>query len=367
MEGKERNKNKDTYFFKLKKYKANNKMIRREFEYSDLNNYEIMKEKIRNVLKEKYKESSLDRKFLIIILNHPDIEEIFIYSKDNWDLYFKYNLIEKCITNKTLKIEYILFDEEKKDLYINNIKSKQNKKEIKYIIKNLPLNIYFDILIKFFKERNEIMNAFKLYLTAEITKEDDGKLTNIIKENEIKEINEEQKNTNIEENININKIISNDENSNNEKKINKENKIVINRDYLIKSNEFMSILIEQKKMFSDYQSSINIIKNIKKFFEEDEGKNEKNESSENKAIMQTNLILENTNSLENLLNDEFEVNNNNNKSLKSALNPPKEYVKDLMNNENFFKTFSKEQYYVGIEDYNDNLNRESLENLNSKI
>ena len=357
MKDKETNKNKENYFFKIKKHQDNTGiMLRRDFEYSDLKNYDIMIQKIRNAILDIRKGKPFEGRFPIIIMNHPKIEEIYIYSKENWDLYFKFNLIEECITNKTLKMEYFLLNEKNKDSLI------KSKKEIKYIIQNLPLNIYFDILIKFFENRDSIMKEFIIYLIAELTKDDGGIVKNIIKENKIQDfIEEEQKDKNIEENININEIICNDkkDEKNNEKNIKKEKKVHINKDYLISKKEFISILKEQKKNYSNYENSFLKIKNI---FEEDE---EKNKGLENKNIMQTNLILGSENSFDHLLKDEVDANNKT--ILMSALNPPKKYIENLMNSENFFKTFNKGEYYVGIEDYQDNLNRESLEILNSKI
>ena len=55
--------------------------------------------------------------------------------------------------------------------------------------------------------------------------------------------------------------------------------------------------------------------------------------------------------------------NNDNEILKTALNPPDDYVKKLMDNNNFFRKIEENEYYNGLEKYKDQLIRESMDAL----
>ena len=56
-------------------------------------------------------------------------------------------------------------------------------------------------------------------------------------------------------------------------------------------------------------------------------------------------------------------NMNENINLYSVLNPPRNYVENLLNDEKYFKKLNKEEYNKGIEEYKDQLSRDLIQNL----
>ena len=138
----------------------------------------------------------------------------------------------------------------------------------------------------------------------------------------------------------------------------------IYKSYYFDNKEFINSLNSRFNKISNnykYQKSINEIKNI---LNEDEEKNKKDNEQNKKVIehkrfnTQSSLDLKAGNILDDLINNNSSVIIDNNHVLQSALNPPSKYVSNLMENENLFKKFKTEEYYKGIEDYIDQLNRE---------
>ena len=162
MKNKESNIKKDIYYLKLKQSKS---YIKRDFQYSDLKNFDIIKGKIFNALKEEKKEKEKNKNdfFPILILNHPEIKEIYIYCKAQWDIYYKFNIIEECIVNRTLKIDFYL-ELKKEEIPSAKIMRENNQIIFQYILKNLPLDIYLNSLINFLKENNDILKSYELFL-----------------------------------------------------------------------------------------------------------------------------------------------------------------------------------------------------------
>ena len=333
------------YYLKVKKYNTKRPISKRVYDYSLLNDYDKMKDLIIEIILDMIKEKDLNGRFPLLILNHPEIKEILIYSKEQWELYYKYNLIKDCISNKTLKVEYLLYEANEKEQMHTIPKIRENKKiVIKYIIKNLPLNLLSYIFITFLKERNDVLKDYEKYLINEIT----TKNINIMDNN--------LNNDNIEENININSIINESQKEESAKKT-----YVLDKDYFIHKNDFLNLLDERFKKFSENQQSFDIIKNLVK---EDEEIIKEESSSEKGNYFNSSMELRNDKSLKNisLFADELDTNNNN-KILLTVLNPPHEYVKNLMSEQNFFKKFNNKEYYVGIEEYKDEINRKTYEFL----
>ena len=108
---------------------------------------------------------------------------------------------------------------------------------------------------------------------------------------------------------------------------------------------------------------------IKNLFKEDEEKEKKSVDGEpNKHVNNTSLDLVKGTSLERLslfknnnINDNIDDNIDDNNVLFTAFTPP-EYVKKLMDNQKLFKTINKDEYYSGIEDFKDLINRDTFEN-----
>ena len=354
MKNKESISKKDVYYLKANyikdinflKTKQSKSYIKRDFHYSDLKDFDIMKGKIINTIIEKEKEKHLNDYLPVIILNHPEINEIYIYCKEQWDIYYKFNLIEACISNKTLKIDFYL--KLKKEVSTETMR--ENSTIIfKYILKNLPIDLYLNSLIHFLKDNTDILKNYELFLINELIK-NDITTPNIVEDN-------------LDENINIDTII------NNGKKENKKNKIKnsiaeineFNEQYYLHRKDFISILDERFKTFSKNQRSF---EEIKKTFKEKDNILSDIEIKEN-YTHKTSLDLKNDQSLERmslLSDDKDEINNN---ILFTVLNPPPQYVKNLMNNDKYFKKFNKDEYYIGLEDYKDQLNRDYMEMLSN--
>lgn len=351
----ENSKNKDNYYLKVKEYtKKNSYTLRREFDYSILNDYDKMSEKINNAIMDIKKIKKLDGKFPIYILNHPEIQTIFIYNKKLWDFYFKSNLINECINNKILKIEYVLYNEKEAESIDRGQKILKNKKEImKYIIKNISIDIYFNTFVKFLKQKKDIAKEYGQFL-----------ITEIISDN-IKEKKDDD-DFNIEENININSLIN--ESIYNENEYEKQLNEKFYKDFFLHSRDYCNIIDNKYKEFKDFSSNKKSLEEIKKLFDEEELKDKDFDSSslnldKGTSSPNTSLNLQSSDSLNgiSLLNDNNNITNKN--EIFSVLNPPDDYVKKLMNNDKLFKKINKNEYYSGIEEFKDIINRESILNL----
>ena len=358
---KEENKAKDKniYYLKIKKYNQSPPIIiRRPLEYSSFGNYDKINGIIRNVILNLRKEKGIDNYIPILILNHPKINEISIYSKEQWDFYYKYNIIDECITNKSLKIDFILIKKNKKDDIISQCE--KNKKNVaKYIIKNIPINIYLNLLLNFLEKSRKVSSIFQEYIMNQLINEDKYSFKNTKNtENTLETINEEDT---INENLNINSIINPGENEN--KVIIEERKDIKNKknninEYIIDNSEFINALKDRTKKFNDYEYYLNDIKNVVKEEIEEKNKN----IMEEKNISNSSLDLVAAKSFEKLIKDEDNCDNTKN-YLSSVLNLPSQYVPNLLNKDNYFKKFDEGEYYIGIEQYKDEINREAMESI----
>ena len=207
----------------------------------------------------------------------------------------------------------------------------------------------FNILIRFLEENENFAEKLKEYLITDL-------INNYKKDEKDSNENIDEKETN--------------KNINDYKELDK-----IYKGYYIGNNEFINSLknkLNKISKFEKYQKSFNAIKNILKVDEEkneeekrkeDKNKEEKNkkdiDTEQNKYTFKTSLDLQTGKSLVNLLGENSSVELNNDLVLQSVLNPPSsKFVSDLVR-DNFFKKCNVEEYYKGIVEYKDQLNRES--------
>ena len=356
MENKESEAKNEIFMLKIKKYKKKIPFHRRDINSSILKDYDKISEEIKDEIKNREGETALNGGFPVLVIPHPEIKDIFIYSKEQWDLYYNYNIIEKCKSNKSLKIEYYFYKKKAKDETIVEKIKECKKSIIKHIIKIIPCDILFNILIKFLEKNTNFAEQFKEYMIIDL-------INNYKKD-------EEDSNDSIDENININKIINYYDKKEVNQYIDYKKLEKIYKGYYIDNNEFINLLnnkFNKISKFYGFQKSFNEIKIIlNKDEEKSINKIKKNEKDieQDKYTFQTNLDLKPGKSLENIINDNSSVNIIVDQVLQSALNPPSKYISNLMEDRNFFKKFNKEEYYRGLEDYKDTLNRESYLMLN---
>ena len=351
------NKNKGNIYLKIREYNSTYKRItKKQIEYSNLNDYDKLIIIINNIIKIQKKTEEVKNHKLVIVLNHPKINEIYIYSKEQWNFYLNYNLIFECIENNTLKLDYIIIEQNNQDDLQKECRNNQ-KLIIKYIIRNIPLNFFLNTLLKFFEENDEFSQRFKIFLIS--------KLFN--SQSVYNQINKDNEN-NFEDNESINNISSSQTfliEYNNTNKISEK----IIKNYYIHNAEFIQIMEEQFKNYSKCQNCFEGIKNL--FQENDDEMNE--EKNKNKYIkkINSNLSIQKDDSLGkiSLFEDRFDnsIETNNNPFFSQFnLNYSKQYVMEMMNNEKMFKKINAKEYYNGIEILKDELNREFYEVINKK-
>ena len=342
---------KELLYLKIKSAKEDSKpLVKRSLEYSFLNDYAKIKNIVKNAITTLEKPINLQNIITVLILTHPTLDNIYVYSKEQWQLYYNYKIIEQCINNKIVKVKYELLD---KSEYLKNYR-KNKRKVIKYIIQNIPINLFSKIFLKFLKEKEEITKQFEYFFIQELINE-------VPKLND-KIVKKDTKLDDIEMNLNLNNLINNEETEESsldviEKKLQKEKLFPqLDKEYLLHSNDFIKTLEEQFKMYSEKQ--INLYK-IKEIIGEDNNDKIENENIGLKTSLKMNL--EGSISNLSLFEDEnFESNNKDNNVLLTQMNPPPNYVKKLLSDDNFFKKLDKEEYYIGIEQFKDELNRQLL-------
>ena len=348
------NKNK-AIFLKIREYNSTNKLTtKKKIEFSSLFYYDKINKLVNESIKkhlEKIGIKNVESQNLLFLLNHPQIKEIYIYSEEQWNFYLNYNLINECIENNTLKIEYYLINEiNKKSIKEQFRNNKRNV--IKHIIRNIPLKFFLKTFLKFFDEYEEFAHNFKSFFISELFNNQTENKTPISNSTE----------ESIEDNINIDNLISSQNFLIEDNKASQINEKIV-KDYYIHKAELFQLFENQ---FKDYCKSQNTFVEIKDLFENDEKKIEI-EIDKSKNINKTNLNL-NKNS-DNFINISlFEsINNNNNEdnALFSHLNinDSKKYVKELMN-DNVFKIVDEKEYYKGIEYFKDDLNRKLYKLIN---
>ena len=146
---------------------------------------------------------------------------------------------------------------------------------------------------------------------------------------------------------------------NENKKVKKE--IKLDRDYFLHTVDFLKTLEEQFKSFSEKQENLNRIKEL--IGEESDDYKIDNNNIQMKTSLKINL--EDSLSFSNLslfVEDNTNNNNKENNVLLTQLTPPPGYFKKLLSDDNCFKSINKQEYYIGIEEFKDNINRQFLKN-----
>jgi hypothetical protein len=248
-----------------------------------------------------------------IHLKHKDLKKIIIYNNDEWNFLYNYNIINECISKNKLRLDYEITDPNK---IIDEEKRQENSfKIIQYIIKKIPQNFHLEILTKFLKSNKEIGELFKNFFMNEIMNISYDEIMKKYKNNE------KQK---------IDKLFNNY----NENYIYKKG----SKDYYIKSNEFIEMFNEQI-----LNNNINIINGINNIIEENNMDNQNNTEK---------------NGCEHKINNrKFLINANN--ILLTKLNKKIE-DKNYLDENNYFKKLNINDYYCGIEEINDDINRELI-------
>ena len=341
---------KELIYLKIKSgFEENKPLIKRTLDLSHLNDFHKVHSLIENAIISLEKTIDLQNYTTVINLTHPTLSNIYIYSKEQWLLYYNFNIIEQCINNKTMKIEYELLDKS-----ISSNFKKNKRKVIKYIMENIPLKLYTKILLKFLKENENITKKLELFFTQELINE------NLESYNKV-----EKKDNNIDDmdiNLNINNLItSTDETEeSSDIKIQKEKLFPkLDTEYVLHYDDFLKTLEKQLNVFSDNQN--NLFK-IKEIITEDNKNKIENENLPNKALKTSlKLSLEGNISNMSLFEDEnYDTYNRGSNVLLTQMNPPPSYVKKLLNDDNFFKKIDKSEYYMGIEDFKDEINRQLI-------
>ena len=326
-------------------------LVKRTLDHSHLNDFNKVSTLIKNAIKNLEKSIDINDYITVINLSHPTLSNIYIYSKEQWLLYYNFNIIEQCINNKTMKIEYELLE---KNAELKRFR-KNKRNVIKYIMENIPLKLYTKILLKFLKENESITKKLELFFTQELINE------NLETYNKI-----EKKENNFDDvdiNLNINNIItSNDETEeSSDIKIQKEKLYPkLDTEYVLHHDDFLKTLDKQLNIFSDNQKKIMKIKQI--IEEEDKNKIE-NENNSNQAL-KTSLKINIEGNFSNM--SLFEEDNCDNISQRSnvlltQMTPPPDYVKKLLTDDNFIKKPDKNEYYLGIEYFKDEMNRKIID------
>ena len=248
-----------------------------------------------------------DLKPLKIHLKHPEKKEITIYNKEEWNILYNYNIINECVNNNTLKIDY----EENKN--INNLKENKIKLIKNHIMEKLPDKFYLHILYKFFSKNKCIEELFKQFFLKQIIE------SNI---NEIKDLKLE--NENLKQSI---------------KSLFNTNEIFFKEENKIQNATNIKNLITLKNIRDIIENGIEkeeelLNNNLNIYYNEISDENiEKNKSIKN--------IEKNKNILLNFNNSDF-------------------VRKKLLDENNYFKIINEKDYYLGIEKFKDLLYRENI-------
>ena len=321
--------------------------------YKNLKDFNKVDTLIKNAIKNLEKSIDINNYITIINLTHPTLSNIYIYSKEQWLLYCNFDIIEQCINNKTIKIEYELLDKN-----VELKKFRKNKRNvIKYIMENIPLKLYTKILLKFLKENESITKKLELFFTQELINE------NLETYNKIEK--KENKLDDVDINLNINNIMTScdETEESSDIKLQKEKLYPkLDMEYVLHHEDFLKTLEKQLNTFSDNQ---NKILKIKQLIEEDDKNKIENENNSNQALKTSLKInLENNYSNMSLLEeDNYDNINQRSNVLLTQMNPPPDYVKKLLTDDNFIKKPDKTEYYMGIEYFKDEMNRKIIDTI----
>jgi len=328
-------------------------LVKRTLDHSYLKDFNKVDTLIKNAIKNLEKSIDINNYITIINLTHPTLSNIYIYSKEQWLLYCNFDIIEQCINNKTIKIEYELLDKN-----VELKKFRKNKRNvIKYIMENIPLKLYTKILLKFLKENESITKKLELFFTQELINE------NLETYNKIEK--KENKLDDVDINLNINNIMTScdETEESSDIKLQKEKLYPkLDMEYVLHHEDFLKTLEKQLNTFSDNQ---NKILKIKQLIEEDDKNKIENENNSNQAL-KTSLKINIENNYSNMsLLEEDNYDNINQRSnvLLTQMNPPPDYVKKLLTDDNFIKKPDKTEYYMGIEYFKDEMNRKIIDTI----
>jgi len=328
-------------------------LVKRTLDHSYLKDFNKVDTLIKNAIKNLEKSIDINNYITIINLTHPTLSNIYIYSKEQWLLYCNFDIIEQCINNKTIKIEYELLDKN-----VELKKFRKNKRNvIKYIMENIPLKLYTKILLKFLKENESITKKLELFFTQELINE------NLETYNKIEK--KENKLDDVDINLNINNIMTScdETEESSDIKLQKEKLYPkLDMEYVLHHEDFLKTLEKQLNTFSDNQ---NKILKIKQLIEEDDKNKIENENNSNQALKTSLKInLENNYSNMSLLEeDNYDNINQRSNVLLTQMNPPPDYVKKLLTDDNFIKKPDKTEYYMGIEYFKDEMNRKIIDTI----
>ena len=332
--------NNDNNNFSLLIRNKQNTFQRIKYNLSDLNNYNKICKQINNICEQNESQK------IVIEFKNKNEADIKVYDKEEWDILYNYNIIDEFIKGNKLKIHS---EKIKKKEIINK---KENLKIIfNYISKKLSQNFYSNLIFKFFSNNKDILDSFiSFYMNElkntnikEIEKNIDTKDKNI-KENIIELINNTDTNKgNINFNINNNNINNNNINNNNNNINNINNNLDVNKE-IINDNKNDYYLdkeyINQNEIL--LKNLINIYDIIKDFKEEKiELKNINDNITNN-----TNVNVQNINKENNVLTS-FKINNDKD-------------INKFFDDKNYFKKITYEEYYQGIEEFKNELNKEIL-------
>ena len=290
-----------------------------------LSDYETILKKIYEVYNENSKEVN-NINLIEIYLNHPIIKNYTIYNKDDWNFYYNYNVINECISNNKLKVDYKII--KNIDNINKDIKSENDKKVIQYIMEKIPTKFYIKLFFSFFNEYKDIGELFKNYFISELIK------------------------SNLNESVKFDKLdtsvkIKSDEHKAKNTVIDGTNKYINNK-YLIKTEEFLNIiLLRYNKLLNDINKilndSIEEKVEVQKDIEKSENFNQTYFSEEN---CHKNIFFERLD--ENKFSSYFKTNKDKN---------------IFFDEKHFLKKYNKEDYYDGFEKFKDSLNNEILNNI----
>ena len=224
-------------------------------------------------------------------------------------------------------------------------------------MENIPLKLYTKILLKFLKENESITKKLELFFTQELINE------NLETYNKIEK--KENKLDDVDINLNINNIMTScdETEESSDIKLQKEKLYPkLDMEYVLHHEDFLKTLEKQLNTFSDNQ---NKILKIKQLIEEDDKNKIENENNSNQAL-KTSLKINIENNYSNMsLLEEDNYDNINQRSnvLLTQMNPPPDYVKKLLTDDNFIKKPDKTEYYMGIEYFKDEMNRKIIDTI----
>ena len=354
-----KNTKKESLCLKIKNLRGD-KTKRKELKYSYLNDFNRINKEVGNEII--ILESNKQKNYIYILkLNHPILNDIYVYSNQEWKLYYNYGIIEECLKDNILLVKYDLIENNQSEV-LKKIHQTKNK-ITKYLMHKIPLKLYSKIFLKFLKENKEITKIFRNFFIIELLNEKPENFKAKSKTENTDDIDIDMNN-----NLNINSLIfeNNQQNEDteqssgeiNDKLIKKKLFPQLDKNYVINRNEFLKILEEQLNYFSEKQNNLNKIKEII---------GEQNETTikfnnDNKYLKTSLVINTDDNNINDfsLINEQNFDNNQTCNVLLTELIPPCNYVKKLLNDDNFFKKIDKEEYYIGIEQFKDNMNKKFL-------